>query len=58
MRRRTLYRGLLVLVAFLVFLYTLGVAGFIPFRVSYYITLFLILLFVLLRWEGRRGVLR
>ena len=58
MRRRTLYRGLLVLVAFLVFLYTLGVAGFIPFRVSYYITLFLILLFFLLRWEGRRGVLR
>ncbi|KPU62428.1 membrane protein [Thermococcus sp. EP1] len=53
MERKRLYRFLLPVVLFLVLLYTLGLVGVIPFMVSYYITIFLIFLFIFLRWEAR-----
>lgn len=54
MERKTAYRMLLFLVLILTAAYTLGLAGLLPFRVSYYITLFMVLLFVILR-AGTRG---
>jgi hypothetical protein len=57
MRRKRAYRILLVLVLFLTFLYTLGIVGAIPFRVSYYITILFIFIFIALRmdYHRRRG---
>ncbi len=53
MERKRVYRILLILVLFLTLLYTLGLIGMVPFRVSYYITLLMILIFVALRSEAR-----
>jgi len=47
------YRILLIVVLILTFIYTLGLAGILPFMVSYYITIFMIFLFLFLRWESR-----
>ncbi|ACS33017.1 Conserved hypothetical protein [Thermococcus gammatolerans EJ3] len=55
MERKTTYRFLLVLVLILTVFYTLGLVGVVPFKVSYYITIFMIVLFVLLRWDYHRG---
>ncbi|AJC72060.1 membrane protein [Thermococcus guaymasensis DSM 11113] len=55
MERKTAYRFLLLLVLILTVFYTLGLVGVIPFEVSYYITIFMIILFVLLRWDHHRG---
>ncbi|MDI3475766.1 MAG: hypothetical protein PWQ79_832 [Thermococcaceae archaeon] len=54
MERKTLYRILLPIVLVLAILYTLGLVGVIPFEVSYRITIFFLILFVLLRWEQRK----
>lgn len=54
MERRTVYRALLVLVLILTAVYTLGLLGVVPFRVSYYITIFMILLFIVLRMDYHR----
>ncbi|WP_198361930.1 hypothetical protein [Thermococcus gorgonarius] len=53
MERKTAYRVLLFLVLILTAAYTLGLVGVLPFRVSYYITIFMILLFLILRAEAR-----
>jgi len=55
MERKTVYRLLLILVLVLTVFYTLGLVGVVPFRVSYYITVFMIILFVVLRWDYHRG---
>lgn len=55
MERKAVYRALLLLVLVLTALYTLGLVGVVPFRVSYYITIFMILLFVILRIDYHRG---
>ncbi|WP_198362268.1 hypothetical protein [Thermococcus profundus] len=55
MERKTAYRALLVFVLILVFFYTLGIVGAIPFRVSYYITILFLFLFVALRMDYHRG---
>ncbi|GAB6102203.1 hypothetical protein JCM16138_14260 [Thermococcus atlanticus] len=47
------YRMLLVLVLILAVLYTLGLVGVLPFALSYYITIFMIFLFLFLRWQRR-----
>ncbi|WP_200956746.1 hypothetical protein [Thermococcus barophilus] len=47
------YRILLIVVLALAFIYTLGLAGILPFAVSYYITILFIFLFLFLRWESR-----
>ncbi|WP_324735784.1 hypothetical protein VFC49_00905 [Thermococcus sp. SY098] len=47
------YRILLIVVLALAFVYTLGLAGILPFAVSYYITILFIFLFIFLRWESR-----
>lgn len=54
MERKRVYRILLVLVLFLTVLYTLGLVGVLPFEVSYYITIFMLVLFVLLRFDYHR----
>ncbi|WP_297438384.1 hypothetical protein [Thermococcus sp.] len=51
MERKHAYRLMLSIVLVLAFFYTLGLFGIIPFRVSYYITLFMLVLFVILRIE-------
>ncbi|WP_297069940.1 hypothetical protein [Thermococcus sp.] len=51
MDRKRTYRLLLGLVLILAFFYTLGLFGVVSFRVSYYITIFMLVLFVLLRIE-------
>ncbi len=53
MERKTFYRILLAIVVILTIIYTLGIMGLIPFRWSYYITLFMIVLFIYLRLEKR-----
>ncbi|WP_167911925.1 hypothetical protein [Thermococcus sp. 21S7] len=53
MERKTFYRILLVVVLILTVIYTLGIMGLIPFRWSYYITIFMIALFLALRIERR-----
>lgn len=55
MERRTVYRALLVLVLILTAIYTLGLLGVVSFRVSYYITIFMIFLFIILRMDHHRG---
>jgi len=55
MERKRFYRLLLPVVIVLAFLYTLGLVGVVPFTVSYYITIFFIILFLFLRWEARFG---
>ncbi|WP_204247212.1 hypothetical protein [Thermococcus celer] len=54
MKRRTLYRALLAIVLLLTIVYTLGILGLVPFRWSYYITMFMIVLFLVLRMEKKR----
>ncbi|AEC51886.1 hypothetical protein PNA2_0969 [Pyrococcus sp. NA2] len=53
MERKKLYRVLLVVVLILTIIYTLGILGYLPYSVSYYITLFFIVLFMLLRLGSR-----
>ncbi|WP_297093217.1 hypothetical protein [Thermococcus sp.] len=53
MERKTFYRILLAIVVILTIIYTLGIMGLISFRWSYYITLFMIVLFIYLRLEKR-----
>ena len=55
MERRTLYRILLAVVLVLAVVYTMGIMGLVPFEWSYYITIFMIVLFVALRLEKRLG---
>ncbi|WP_167714619.1 hypothetical protein [Thermococcus sp. ES12] len=54
MKRKTFYRILLVVVIILTVIYTLGIMGLVPFQWSYYITIFMIVLFLALR-IGRRA---
>ena len=49
MKKKTLYRVLLVIVVVLAVVYTLGVIGIVPFRWSEYITAFMVVLFFALR---------
>ncbi|AEK72369.1 membrane protein [Thermococcus sp. 4557] len=51
MERKTFYRILLVIVLVLTVVYTLGIMGVIPFRWSYYITIFMIILFFYLKLD-------
>ncbi|WP_167891965.1 hypothetical protein [Thermococcus sp. MAR1] len=54
MERKTFYRILLVIVIILTVIYTLGIIGLVPFQWSYYITVFMIILFLVLRIEKKR----
>ncbi|WP_456421665.1 hypothetical protein [Thermococcus sp.] len=49
LKKKTLYRVLLVIVVVLAVVYTLGVIGIVPFRWSEYITVFMVVLFFALR---------
>ncbi|WP_167890610.1 hypothetical protein [Thermococcus sp. 18S1] len=51
MERKTFYRILLVIVLVLTVVYTLGIMGVIPFQWSYYITIFMIILFFYLKLD-------
>jgi|GEM_PF-832172 len=51
MDRKTLYRVLLVIVLVLTVVYTMGIIGIIPFQWSYYITIFMIVLFFYLKLD-------
>lgn len=51
MERKTAYRILLLIVLLLAVVYTLGVIGVVPFRWSEYITIFMVLLFIALRFS-------
>ncbi|AFK21956.1 hypothetical protein [Pyrococcus sp. ST04] len=53
MEKKKLYRLLLALVIPLTILYTFGILGYVPYQVSYYITVFFIVLFLALRWYER-----
>ncbi len=53
MEKKSLYRILLALVLVLTVVYTLGIMGLIPFRWSYYITIFMIVLFFALKLGDR-----
>ncbi len=53
MERKTFYRVLLAIVLVLTVVYTLGIMGVIPFQWSYYITIFMIILFFYLRLDKR-----
>lgn len=55
MEKKSLYRILLALVLVLTVVYTLGIMGLIPFRWSYYITIFMIVLFFALKLGDRLG---
>ena len=55
MERKNAYRILLFLILFLTLLYTLGLVGVVPFRVSYYITILFIFIFIALRMDYQRG---
>ncbi len=55
MEKKSLYRILLALVLVLTVVYTLGIMGLIPFRWSYYITIFMIALFFALKLGDRLG---
>ena len=47
--KRELYRILLAIVLVLTVVYTLGILGVVPFEWSYYITIFMIVLFFALK---------
>lgn len=49
MERKTLYRIMLAVVIVLAIIFTLGVAGIVPFVWSEYITVFMVILFFVLR---------
>ncbi|WP_198362099.1 hypothetical protein [Thermococcus pacificus] len=51
MEKKTLYRVLLAIVLVLTVVYTLGIMGAIPFQWSYYITIFMIVLFFYLKLD-------
>ncbi len=51
MERKTVYRVLLLIVLLLAVVYTFGVIGVVPFRWSEYITIFMVLLFIALRFS-------
>ena len=51
MERRTAYRVLLVIVIILAVIFTLGVIGVVPFVWSEYITVFMVILFFVLRFS-------
>ncbi|WP_167773497.1 hypothetical protein [Thermococcus sp. MV11] len=51
MERKTFYRILLAVVLALTGIYTLGIMGVIPFQWSYYITIFMIILFFYLKLD-------
>ncbi|SEV93134.1 hypothetical protein [Thermococcus thioreducens] len=53
MERRRVYRILLVIVLILTVIYTMGIMGLVPFQWSYYITIFMIVLFIYLKIEKR-----
>lgn len=53
MEKRSLYRFLLAVVLILTVVYTLGIIGVVPFEWSYYITIFMILLFFALKLLNR-----
>ncbi|ACJ16032.1 hypothetical membrane protein [Thermococcus onnurineus NA1] len=53
MERKTFYRLLLVVVLILTLIYTLGLMGVVPFEASYYITLFMLMLFIYLRLDAK-----
>ncbi len=55
MERKTFYRILLAVVLVLAVIYTMGIMGLVPFAWSYYITIFMIVLFIALRLEKRLG---
>ncbi len=55
MEKKSLYRILLALVLVLTVVYTLGILGLVPFRWSYYITIFMIALFFTLKLGDRLG---
>ena len=55
MEKKSLYRILLALVLVLTVVYTLGILGLVPFRWSYYITIFMIALFFALKLGDRLG---
>jgi len=54
MEKKTVYRILLVIVLLLTAIYTLGILGVVPFQWSYYITIFMIILFIGQRFFNRR----
>ncbi|CAI1493883.1 conserved protein of unknown function [Thermococcus nautili] len=51
MERKTVYRVLLVIVIILAVIFTLGVIGVVPFVWSEYITVFMVILFFVLRFS-------
>lgn len=51
MERKTVYRILLVIVIVLAVIFTLGVIGVVPFVWSEYITVFMVILFFVLRFS-------
>ncbi|WP_297535925.1 hypothetical protein [Thermococcus sp.] len=51
MERKTVYRILLVIVIVLAVIFTLGVIGIVPFVWSEYITVFMVILFFVLRFS-------
>ncbi|WP_167895007.1 hypothetical protein [Thermococcus sp. M36] len=53
MEKRTFYRILLAIVLVLAVVYTMGIMGLVPFQWSYYITIFMIVLFLYLRIDAR-----
>ncbi|AFN02987.1 MULTISPECIES: hypothetical protein [Pyrococcus] len=53
MEKKKLYRLLLVIVLILTIVYTLGILGYLPYELSYYIVIFFIFLFLILRWHER-----
>ncbi len=55
MNKKSFYRALLALVIVLAMVYTLGIIGLISFKWSYYITIFMIVLFFYLKLEDRLG---
>ena len=55
MEKKTFYRILLAIVLVLTVVYTLGIMGVIPFQWSYYITVFMIILFFYLKLDKMSG---
>jgi len=53
MEKKSLYRILLAIVLILTVVYTLGILGLVPFDWSYYITIFMIILFFALKLHDR-----
>ncbi|WCN27265.1 MULTISPECIES: hypothetical protein [Thermococcus] len=54
MEKKQAYRILLVIVILLAVLYTLGVVGILPFEVSEVVTVFMVVLFFVLRFKERK----